>query len=162
MELLEIYGCLCDRTRLRLLNLLLYGPLCVCHLQKVLGEPQVKVSEHLAWLKSHGLVEVKREANWRIYRLVAKPTPALKANLACLQDCATEERIFQRDTGKLKELRDNLGTEGARCSTKRHPRPGRSRGDRAGGAGKAGRRRELATARAVRSKELKPTPSHNV
>jgi len=33
-------------------KLLLHGPLCVCHFQKVLGEPQVKVSKHLAYLKS--------------------------------------------------------------------------------------------------------------
>jgi len=118
MDLIRICQCLCDRTRLRLLNLLLHGPLCVCHFQKVLGEPQVKVSKHLAYLKSHGLVDATREANWRVYRLVAKPTPALKANLACLQDCATEDKIFQRDTARLNKLRAKLGAGRPLCCAK--------------------------------------------
>jgi len=126
MDLIRICQCLCDRTRLRMLNLLLHGPLCVCHFQKVLGEPQVKVSKHLAYLKSHGLVDVKRKANWRIYSLVARPTPALKANLACLQDCATEDKIFQRDAERLNKLRENLGADSPLCCGRPHPPQRRS------------------------------------
>jgi DNA-binding transcriptional ArsR family regulator len=54
MKLVSIYECLCDATRLRLLNLLLQGPLCVCHLQAVLGESQVKISKHLSYLRARG------------------------------------------------------------------------------------------------------------
>jgi len=104
MDLINIYECLCDRTRLRIVNLLQRGPLCVCHLQEVLREPQVKVSKHLGYLKNHGMVSVSREGNWRIYRIAAKPTAALSANLACLQDCAAESAIFQRDLNKLRKL----------------------------------------------------------
>ena len=104
MELLKIYECLCDRTRLRLLNLLAQGPLCVCHIQGILGEPQVKISKHLAYLRARGLVEVERQGNWMIYELPAKPSRELKANLACLQDCATEEAIFRRDLERLRKL----------------------------------------------------------
>lgn len=52
MDLVEIYKCLCDRTRLRLLHVLAQGPVCVCHFQEVLGEPQVKISKHLAYLRA--------------------------------------------------------------------------------------------------------------
>ena len=86
MDLVKIYECLCDRTRLRLLNVLAPGPLCVCHFQAVLREPQVKISKHLAYLRERGLVESEREGNWIIYRLPAKPSRELRANLACLQD----------------------------------------------------------------------------
>jgi ArsR family transcriptional regulator len=104
MELLKIYECLCDRTRLRLLNLLGKGPLCVCHFQTILGEPQVKISKHLAYLRTRGLVEVERQGNWMIYQLAVKPSKELRANLACLQDCATEEVVFKRDLEKLRKL----------------------------------------------------------
>ena len=40
------------------------GRLCVCHLQEILGEPQVKVSKHLRYLKEHGMVEADSQANW--------------------------------------------------------------------------------------------------
>lgn len=121
MDLINIYECLCDRTRLRILNLLCNGPLCVCHLQEILGEAQVKVSKHLGYLKAHGLVEVRREANWRIYGLVVKPTKALEANLACLQDCASEDKTFRRDFEKLKKLRCNLDGDTPACCAKPHP-----------------------------------------
>ena len=115
MDLINIYGCFCNRTRLRIISLLTRGPLCVCHLQSVLGETQVKVSKHLGYLKKHAMVEVSKEANWRVYRLVAKPSHALQANLACLQDCAQEDPIFQRDKRKLTKLRDELEADGSGC-----------------------------------------------
>ena len=37
MKLVKIYECLCDPTRLRILNLLKSGELCVCDVQEVLG-----------------------------------------------------------------------------------------------------------------------------
>jgi ArsR family transcriptional regulator len=106
MKLVQIYQCLCDETRLRLLNLLLQGPLCVCHLQGVLGEPQGKISKHLGYLKARGLVTAKREGNWMIYALPSAQTRSaeLKANLACLQDCAAENAVFRGDLARLAKL----------------------------------------------------------
>ena len=104
MELVKIYKCLCDATRLRILNLLGQGPLCVCHFQEILGEPQVKISKHLGYLRARALVEVERRGNWMIYELPARPSRELRANLACLQDCATEQSIFRRDLERLRKL----------------------------------------------------------
>jgi ArsR family transcriptional regulator len=104
MELLRIYECLCDRTRLRVLHLLGQGPLCVCHFQTVLREPQVKISKHLAYLRARGLVEAERRGNWMVYSLAEKPSHELTANLACLQDCAKEEAVFRQDLARLKKL----------------------------------------------------------
>jgi ArsR family transcriptional regulator len=103
MELVKIYECLCDRTRLRLLNLLLRGPLCVCHFQVVLGEPQVKISKHLNYLRRRGLVTARREGNWMIYALPEKTSRELRANLACLQDCAREQPVFKRDLARRSQ-----------------------------------------------------------
>ena len=105
MRLIQIYECLCDPTRLRILHLLGEGPLCVCHFQDVLNEPQVKISKHLAYLKERGAVESRREANWMIYSLPAKPSRELKANLECLQDCAPEDSTFRRDAERLRKAR---------------------------------------------------------
>ena len=103
MELVTLYECLCDLTRLRMLNLLQKGPLCVCHIQEVLAEPQVKISKHLGYLKTRGLVTARREGNWMIYALPAeKDRPAaLSAHLACLQDSSIEKPIFKRDLARL-------------------------------------------------------------
>ncbi len=103
MELVQIYECLCDPTRLRVLNVLAQGPLCVCHFQEILDEPQVKISKHLAYLRARGLVEAERHGNWMVYALPARPSRELKANLACLQDCAQEDPVFKRDLARLKK-----------------------------------------------------------
>jgi len=116
MELIRIYECLCDRTRLRVLALLGDGPLCVCHLQEILDEPQVKISKHLGYLQTRGLVEAKREGNWMMYQLPAKPPRELKANLACLQDCAREDPSFRRDAAKLAKLRTRLAKADCPCA----------------------------------------------
>lgn len=119
MELVQIYECLCDRTRLRILHLLGHGPLCVCHFQEVLKEPQVKISKHLGYLRTRELVEATREGNWMVYALPAKPSRELKANLACLQDYARDDRVFQRDLARLKKLAPTRAESPCGCGTKR-------------------------------------------
>lgn len=91
-NLIQIYHCFCDETRLRILNLLCKGPLCVCHFQKLLEEPQVKISKHLSYLKNRGLVEATRHQNWMVYALPLQLSEELDRNLRCLQDCAQGER----------------------------------------------------------------------
>jgi ArsR family transcriptional regulator, arsenate/arsenite/antimonite-responsive transcriptional repressor len=125
MDLVQIYQCFCDRTRLRILNLLCDGPLCVCHFQELLNEPQVKISKHLSYLKTHGLVQAHREGNWMVYRLPAKMPPALKANLACLQDCAREDSVFRRDTAKVKAVRTEFEKTSPICAGQRRRAGGR-------------------------------------
>jgi len=115
MSLIKIYQCLCDPTRLRILNLLNSGELCVCHFQEILGEPQVKVSKHLAYLRSHGLVESRKEANWVVYRLPARRSRDLAANLACLQDCVREDPVFARDTERRRKCESRFCDNSPLC-----------------------------------------------
>jgi len=101
MDLIQIYQCFCDATRLRIIHLLTKGPLCVCHFQDILEVPQTKVSQHLAYLRKKGMVETIRHGQWIIYSLPAKPTAELENNLKCLQDCAQTDKRFRADLKKL-------------------------------------------------------------
>ena len=69
-----------DPVRLRLLNLLAQGEVCVCHLHEALDLPQSTVSRHLAYLRRRGLVVGRKEGLWVHYRL-SKPTGALHRHL---------------------------------------------------------------------------------
>jgi len=111
VNLVRIHECLCDRTRLRIVHLLLHGPLCVCHIQDILGEAQAKISRHLAYLRRSGMVETERDGKWIVYRLPVRRPAVLETNLACLQDCAAEETLFRRDLRELSKVR---GTRGCR------------------------------------------------
>lgn len=108
MDLIQIYQCFCDKTRLRILHLLTYGPLCVCHFQSLLKQPQVKISKHLAYLKEKGLVAVTRHQNWMIYSLPAKLSRELEKNLKCLQDCVQTEPVFKSDLKALRAMKRDV------------------------------------------------------
>ena len=60
-ELEQCFKGLADQSRLRILNLLLQGELCVCDIRYVLEASQPNVSRHLTYLKSSGLVADRRE-----------------------------------------------------------------------------------------------------
>jgi ArsR family transcriptional regulator len=104
MDLIQIYQCLCDPTRLRILHLLTQTPLCVCHFQEILDEPQVKISKHLAYLRDRGMVVAERDQNWMIYSLPKKREAELEANLKCLQDCVQTDPVFKRDLRNLAKV----------------------------------------------------------
>lgn len=107
MDLVHIYECFCDRTRLRILNLLARSPLCVCHFQTILGEPQVKISKHLGYLRERGIVKVDRDQNWMVYSLPKNRTPELDNNLKCLQDCVQSDGVFAGDLKRLAAIQKN-------------------------------------------------------
>lgn len=76
-----------DPTRLRILNVLVPGELCVCDIVELLGLPQPAVSRHLAYLRRSGLVEASREWKYAHYRL-AQPITSVHANLLnCVRSC---------------------------------------------------------------------------
>jgi ArsR family transcriptional regulator len=105
MKLVRIYQCLCDETRLRILNLLAQRSLCVCHLQEILDRPQAQVSQHLARMKKDAMVESRRNNNWMIYSLPKTKSKALDAHLRCLQDCVQTEPVFKNDLATLRKLK---------------------------------------------------------
>jgi ArsR family transcriptional regulator len=86
----KFFQALGDTTRLRLLNLMGNQELCVCYFVEVLGQPQPKISRHLAYLRSAGLVTTRREGTWMHYR-IAEPAHTgaarvLKETLRWMQD----------------------------------------------------------------------------
>jgi len=105
MNLIRIYRCLCDETRLRILHVLIRGPLCVCHFQDILNLPQVAISKHLAYLRTNGLVMARRHEKWMIYQLPKNAPPELHRQLRCLQDCVQTNPVFRADLRRLRKLK---------------------------------------------------------
>ena len=63
------FSALADRTRLRLLNLLRDGEVCVCFFAGTLDTNNPKISRHLAYLKRASLVSGRRDGKWMHYSL---------------------------------------------------------------------------------------------
>jgi ArsR family transcriptional regulator len=71
------FKALCEPVRLRILNLLMSGELCVCDLMEILDLPQSTVSRHLAYLRNAGWVRGKRVGVWMHY-LIADELDAMQ------------------------------------------------------------------------------------
>ena len=69
-----VFRALADPTRLRILQLLSDGELCVCDIVDGLSVPQPKASRHLAYLRRAGLVIARKEGLWSYYRLTSPRT----------------------------------------------------------------------------------------
>lgn len=95
-----LFKAFADPTRLRILGLLSGREVCVCDLMAVLGVPQSKVSQHLAFLRAAGLVVFRRQGKWRHYAL-AKPAGKVHARLVA---CLGEIPGLTRDQTKLKKI----------------------------------------------------------
>ena len=81
-----------DPIRIRILNLLVAGELCVCDLVELLDLPQSTVSRHLRYLHRAGLVEVSRDWKFAHYRLAAPRQSVHRALLGCVRTCFQLDR----------------------------------------------------------------------
>lgn len=98
---LLLFKALADHTRLRLLNLMGDGEVCVCFFVEVLGTNQPKISRHLAYLRRAGVVAARREGKWMHYRVVNPPDPHAARIFS-------EVRAWLRDDADMRLDRERL------------------------------------------------------
>jgi ArsR family transcriptional regulator, arsenate/arsenite/antimonite-responsive transcriptional repressor len=98
-----------ERTRLRILHLLLGGEVCVCDIVRALDVPQPSASRHLAYLRKAGLVYARKEGLWHHYQLAPARSNFHKKLLECLACC------FQ-DVPQLAKDAKRLGRRSACCN----------------------------------------------
>ncbi|MDP4133775.1 MAG: metalloregulator ArsR/SmtB family transcription factor [Bacillota bacterium] len=69
MKFQEIFKALADENRLRIINLLRQGELCVCEIESILRMSQSNTSRHLNILKSLNIIDAEKKAQWVYYFL---------------------------------------------------------------------------------------------
>jgi ArsR family transcriptional regulator len=97
----RFFRALGDNTRLRLLNLMGDQEMCVCYFVEILGGPQPKISRHLAYLRSAGIVAARRGGKWMHYRIVMPPHPGAAQVLKQTLGWLKEDKAMQADRGSL-------------------------------------------------------------
>ena len=97
----QLFQALGDRTRVRLLNLMAQGEVCVCFFVEVLGVPQPKISRHLAYLRSAGLVAARRDAKWMHYSITPPEHPTARRAFDAIVATFEDDRELQRDRAML-------------------------------------------------------------
>lgn len=123
----RFFRALADRTRLRIVNLLARGPLCVCDIRRILGQPQSSVSRHLALLKAAGLIRDRRDGIRVFYALTTWDTALSRAVLAAIRAHLAAGGEYRKDVGELSDLRTRGDChEEPKAWSRRGPRKGRT------------------------------------
>lgn len=97
----RFFQALGDNTRLRLLNLMSDQEICVCYFVEILGQAQPKISRHLAYLRSAGIVAARREGKWMHYRIVIPENLGAAQVLRQTLTWLKEDRAMQADRARL-------------------------------------------------------------
>ena len=101
----RLFRAFSDKTRLRILHLLLGGELCVCDLMDILKVPQAKTSRHLGYLRRAGLVHSRDEGQWSYYSLAPASNPVHEKLIECLGvSCKVVPEIVQ-DNARVSKVR---------------------------------------------------------
>ncbi len=111
----DVFKALADRTRLRILGLLAAGEVCVCDLHDSLGEPQPKVSRHLAYLRRAGLVTARKDGLWVHYRRAEQRDPVIETAVRAAVHAVSHLTTAERDRRKLAARVPDVPPVAPRC-----------------------------------------------
>src|SRR5487761_1373597 len=102
-EMKRFFLALADNTRLRLLSLMRDREICVCYFVEILNQSQPKISRHLAYLRSAGIVTARRDGKWMHYQIAMPSNPeaakVLRETLVWLR----QEKSMQADLARLTQ-----------------------------------------------------------
>ena len=98
------FSALADRTRLRLLNLLRDGEVCVCFFAGTLATNNPKISRHLAYLKRAGLVSSRRDGKWMHYSVQRPKDATAAAVFDATMKMLSTDREMEADRKRLVEF----------------------------------------------------------
>jgi DNA-binding transcriptional ArsR family regulator len=89
VDMQRFFLALSDKTRMQLVVLMADGEVSVGYLADTLGQSQPKISRHLAYLRSMGVVSTRRDGKWIYYAVNDDPSaplaPILRETLAALR-----------------------------------------------------------------------------
>jgi len=113
-EIVNLFSIFSDKTRLRILLLLINHELCVCDIFEALEMSQPRVSRQLALLKQARLIKDRREGKWIYYK-----TEENNDTLHCLQilelmtDWLKDDHEVSKDKAMLNQIlcmKDKMGS----------------------------------------------------
>ncbi len=95
------FAALADRTRLRLLNLMRDGEVCVCFFAETLETNNPKISRHLSYLKRAELVSGRRDGKWMHYRITEPNNEKAAGVFRATMEMLKSDKEMESDRKKL-------------------------------------------------------------
>lgn len=113
MELIQILKSLGDDTRIRIVNILSDGALCVCEIEEILNITQSNASRHLNKLMNAKLVTYYKEAKFVYYKIDEKTIEKHPFIKEIIDSELSKIENLQNDFNTLKKFKN----EGMNCET---------------------------------------------
>jgi len=107
-ELVYILKALADENRIRILNLLKNGELCVCDIEAVLGIKQSNASRHLNRLKIAGIIDSDKKSQWVYYRLKDETFTKFPFISTVVNDEAGKIALCKKDLKLLEKIKASV------------------------------------------------------
>ena len=98
------FSALADRTRLRLLNLMRDGEVCVCFFAETVGTNNPKISRHLSYLKRASLVSGRRDGKWMHYQITEPSNEKAARVFNATMELLEADPEMETDRRKLIEV----------------------------------------------------------
>lgn len=111
VEIIQVIKALSDETRLRILNLLRQGELCVCELEVLLDINQSNASRHLNRLANAKILESDKRAQYVYYRINEDMLKEYTFIGEILDNELIKEDLYNTDLERLKTYSES----GASC-----------------------------------------------
>ncbi|ABR47997.1 regulatory protein, ArsR [Alkaliphilus metalliredigens QYMF] len=106
----SLFKALGDNNRLRILNLLRKGELCVCEIEVILDTTQSNVSRHLGKLRNEGIITYEKKAQWIHYRIDPQFIEENKLLYHFINEKMDENNKFLMDLTKLTKYKKSAFT----------------------------------------------------
>lgn len=105
MDFIEIFKALSDENRIRILNLLKEGELCVCEIESILGMTQSNASRHLNKLRSLKIIGAEKKAQWVYYVIDEEFISKNKMLFDYITEKLTKSDLYEKDIEKLNKYK---------------------------------------------------------
>jgi ArsR family transcriptional regulator len=104
-EVMAVTNALSDANRVRILQALKGGELCVCQITEFLGLSPSTASKHLSILRSARLVDARKEGRWMYYRLPGDDAPpSVRGAIEWLQTALARDPKVKEDRRRLEAV----------------------------------------------------------
>ncbi len=103
----NIFKALGDENRLRILNLLRKGELCVCEIEVILETTQSNISRHLGKLKNENIITFKKRAQWMHYYINPKFIEENELLYKYINERMNQDPKFLRDLERLTTYKES-------------------------------------------------------
>lgn len=112
MKIVQILKALGDETRIRIMNILRNGPLCVCEIEAILEITQSNASRHLNKLTNANLVTYYKDAKYVYYKLNENTLNNKEFIKIILENELSQDEILKFDYDILTKYKEtNLNCE---------------------------------------------------